>query len=124
MEWALSSAGLPFRKPEVAARRDGRERCTVPAFIAVAGAGFCCSLRRLASPAEPIGRVSGRPFAGITSRLFGVKSIGLERREIVCTGCGSHLGFLFDDDKTPGGWRFSVILAALIFRPGRPRPPV
>lgn len=48
--------------------------------------------------------------------------LGLVRREIVCAGCGSHLGFLFDDGPKPRGLRFSVMLATLSFRSGKAEP--
>jgi peptide-methionine (R)-S-oxide reductase len=59
------------------------------------------------------------PVCGDHIRIVQAKIAGCERREITCASCGSHLGFMFKDGPSPSRLRFSVILAALIFRPGR-----
>jgi len=45
--------------------------------------------------------------------------LGFIRREIVCPHCRSHLGYLFEDGLEPTRQRYSVMLAALNFVPGK-----
>jgi peptide-methionine (R)-S-oxide reductase len=45
--------------------------------------------------------------------------LGFERQEIVCPNCRSHLGYLFEDGPEPTRRRYSVMLAALNFVPGK-----
>lgn len=41
---------------------------------------------------------------------------GRQRVQLLCHGCGQHLGHLFDDNRTPTNVRYCINAAALMFK--------
>ncbi|RMF14291.1 MAG: peptide-methionine (R)-S-oxide reductase [Alphaproteobacteria bacterium] len=99
----------PFSGALLYEKRPGRYRCAA------------CGLPLFASQAK-FESGCGWPsfFAAIDERAIRYlddDSHGMQRTEIRCARCDSHLGHVFDDGPPPTGRRFCVNSLSLVFRP-------